>query len=41
LALRRRKETCKARLRAGWLESAMVNFLSGPKWASIGLAQEA
>ncbi|PNG90101.1 hypothetical protein SMF913_25566 [Streptomyces malaysiensis] len=44
LALRRLGQACRARVCTvwlGWLELAMVNCLSSPKWASMGLAQEA
>ena len=44
MALRQRRWACRAWVCTGWLrwwELAGVNCRSGPKWASIGLAQEA
>jgi len=44
LALRQRRQACRAWVRAvwlGWLELARVNCRSGPKRASIGSAREA
>jgi hypothetical protein len=43
-ALRHRRKAWSARVCTawlGWLELAMVNCRSGPKWASTGFAHEA